>query len=27
VHTLPVLPITSTLLTLLPRTREWLLDD
>jgi len=27
VHTLPVLPITSTVLTLLPRTRAWLLED
>ncbi len=27
VHTLPVLPIVSAVLTLLPRTREWLLDD
>jgi hypothetical protein len=27
VHTLPVLPITSTVLTLLPRTRDWLLED
>ena len=27
VHTLPVLPITSTVLTLLPRTRDWLIQD
>jgi sugar phosphate permease len=27
VHTLPILPITSAVLTWLPRTREWLLDD
>jgi hypothetical protein len=27
VHTLPVLPITSTVLTLLPRTRDWLIED
>lgn len=27
VHTLPLLPITSAVLTLLPRTREWLLED
>jgi hypothetical protein len=27
VHTLPILPIASTVLTLLPRTREWLIDD
>ena len=27
VHTLPVLPITSTVLTLLPRTRDWLRED
>jgi hypothetical protein len=27
VHTLPVLPITSTVLTLLPRTKDWLLQD
>jgi hypothetical protein len=27
VHTLPILPIASAVLTLLPRTREWLLDD
>ena len=26
VHTLPVLPITATVLTLLPRTRAWLID-
>lgn len=26
VHTLPILPITSAVLTLLPRTRDWLLD-
>ena len=26
VHTLPILPITSAVLTLLPRTRAWLLD-
>ena len=26
VHTLPILPITSAVLTLLPRTREWLLE-
>jgi len=27
VHTLPLLPITSTVLTLMPRTRDWLLED
>src|SRR3984957_17565294 len=27
VHTLPILPITSAVLTLLPRTRDWLLED
>ena len=27
VHTLPLLPIASAVLTLLPRTRDWLLDD
>ncbi|WIM85845.1 hypothetical protein PT015_12885 [Candidatus Mycobacterium wuenschmannii] len=27
VHTLPILPIASAVLTLLPRTREWLLED
>ncbi len=27
VHLLPLLPISSAVLTLLPRTREWLLDD
>jgi hypothetical protein len=27
VHALPLLPITSAILTYLPRTREWLLDD
>jgi hypothetical protein len=27
VHTLPVLPITSTVLTLLPRTKDWLRQD
>jgi hypothetical protein len=27
VHTLPLLPITSAVLTLLPRTRDWLLED
>jgi hypothetical protein len=27
VHTLPLLPITSAVLTWLPRTRDWLLDD
>jgi hypothetical protein len=27
VHTLPILPITSTVLTLLPRTKDWLLED
>ena len=27
VHTLPVLPIASTVLTLLPRTKDWLLED
>jgi hypothetical protein len=27
VHTLPVLPITGTVLTLLPRTRDWLIED
>jgi hypothetical protein len=27
VHTLPILPILSAVLTLLPRTRDWLLDD
>jgi hypothetical protein len=27
VHTLPVLPIASAVLTLLPRTKDWLLDD
>src|ERR1700728_279310 len=26
VHTLPILPITSAVLTLLPRTRDWLLE-
>jgi hypothetical protein len=26
VHTLPILPITSAVLTLLPRTKDWLLD-
>ncbi|WP_343573854.1 hypothetical protein [Mycobacterium sp.] len=26
VHTLPLLPITSTVLTLMPRTRDWLLE-
>jgi hypothetical protein len=27
VHTLPILPIASTVLTLLPRTKEWLIED
>jgi hypothetical protein len=27
VHTLPILPITSAVLTLLPRTRQWLIED
>jgi hypothetical protein len=27
VHTLPILPIVSAVLTLLPRTRDWLLED
>ena len=27
VHTLPILPVVSAVLTLLPRTREWLLED
>jgi hypothetical protein len=27
VHTLPILPITSAVLTLLPRTKDWLLED
>jgi hypothetical protein len=27
VHTLPILPIASGVLTLLPRTRDWLLED
>ncbi len=27
VHTLPILPIASAALTLLPRTRDWLLED
>jgi hypothetical protein len=27
VHTLPLLPIASAALTLLPRTRDWLLED
>jgi hypothetical protein len=27
VHTLPILPIASAVLTLLPRTRDWLLED
>jgi hypothetical protein len=27
VHTLPLLPISSAVLTLLPRTRDWLLED
>lgn len=27
VHTLPLLPVVSAVLTLLPRTREWLLDE
>ena len=27
VHTLPLLPITSAVLTLLPRTRDWLLEE
>ncbi|BBX46243.1 hypothetical protein GCM10009641_48290 [Mycobacterium cookii] len=27
VHTLPLLPIASAVLTMLPRTRDWLLDD
>ena len=27
VHTLPVLPITGTVLTLLPGTRDWLIED
>jgi len=27
VHTLPILPIASTVLTMLPRTKEWLIED
>jgi hypothetical protein len=27
VHTLPILPVVSAVLTLLPRTRDWLLED
>jgi hypothetical protein len=27
VHTLPILPIASTVLTLLPRTKDWLIED
>jgi hypothetical protein len=27
VHTLPILPIASAVLTLLPRTKEWLIED
>ena len=27
VHTLPILPITSVVLTLLPRTKDWLLEQ